>query len=167
MHYIYNFIGSINDQSVNNFIHEIEMIKQPMDSLTINISSLGGGVTPAIAMYNYLKSKPFKVYTHNLSEVGSAAILIYLAGEKRTAEDVSKFMIHPISICINESSTYYVVQEILNGVRADIKNYADIVNAETNNLMNQHSEGVEHFLKCESLHFDKINAHQCGIVTEI
>lgn len=163
----YNFIGSINDQSVDRFIYEIENIKQPIDTLAINISSLGGGVTPAIAMYNYLKSKSFKVYTHNLSEVSSAAILIYLAGERRTAEDVSKFMIHPITICINESSTYYAVQEILNGVKADIKNYADIVNTETNNLMSQQSEGVEHFLKCESLHFDKINAHQCGIVTEL
>ena len=163
----YNFIGSINDQSVDRFIYEIENIKQPINTLTINISSLGSGVTPAIAMYNYLKSKSVKVYTHNLSEVSSAAILIYLAGEKRTAEDVSKFMIHPITICINESSTYYKVQEILNGVEADIKNYADIVNTETNNLMGKHSNNVEHFLKCESLHFNKQSAFDCGIVNQI
>lgn len=123
MYYTFNFIGSVSEQSVSDFISTIENIKTPINSITINISSLGGGVTPGITMYNYLKNKQFNIITHNLGEVSSAALLIYLGGKIRTAEDISKFMLHPITICINESSTYYKVQEILNGVEADIQNY--------------------------------------------
>ena len=167
MYYTFNFIGSVSEQSVSDFISTIENIKTPINSITINISSLGGSVTPGITMYNYLKSKQFNIITHNLGEVSSAALLIYLGGKIRTAEDISKFMLHPITICINESSTYYKVQEILNGVEADIQNYSNIINIETNNLNKKYDNEIEYYLKCESLHFDKISAHKCGIVTKL
>ena len=76
-------------------------------------------------------------------------------------------MIHPITICIDESSTYYRVQEILDGVNADIKNYASIVNLETQNLKGKLDKNTEHYLKCESLHFDKQKAFNYGIITQL
>ena len=165
MNYTTSFIGSVNSESIRKFITSVESLSD-VDTLTININSTGGAVAPAIALYNFLKKCPYQINTHNLSEVSSAAILFYLAGKVRTTEDVSKFMIHPISFDIHSNCKYYDLQEIIEGLTTDIQNYASIVRDETENLQNLYGD-VEHYLKCESIHFDKQSAHRCNIVTQI
>jgi ATP-dependent protease ClpP protease subunit len=135
----FDFIGSINDDNtlaLRNFIDSQAHIK-PISSLTINISSLGGCVASGITIYNYLKQQPFPIATHNLGEVSSAALLLYLAGSTRTAAPVSKFMIHPIKIGISGDFPYFQVEELLKSIDMDIKNYARIVDSETNSLNKQ------------------------------
>ena len=131
--------------------------------MTINISSLGGSVCTGITLYNYLKGKSFQITTHNLGEVSSSALLLYLAGTVRTAAPVSKFMIHPVKIGIGGELPYFQVEEILKNINADINNYAKIVNLETNGLNQLYD--VDKYLRTDSLTLDIEAAKQCGIVT--
>ncbi len=105
------------------------------------------------------------MHTHNLGEVSSAAILPYLSGKVRTAESISKFMIHPLTIGINGELPYHRVQEILHGIEIDIKNFETVICQETNSLNTKHD--VEKLLKSDSLVLDPKAAYECGIVTEI
>lgn len=161
----FDFIGAINDENMLTLRNYIVSQNKPINSLTINISSLGGSVSSGITIYNYLKQQKFSIITHNLGEVSSAAILLYLAGEKRTAEDISKFMIHPLAIGVSGDLPYYKVQELLNGIDADINNYLAIVNEETGNAKGKYN--IENYLKNDSLVLNKQEAYNCGLITNL
>ena len=165
MNLLYNFINYVSDETIMALINTLSVQQEEICTLQINISSLGGSVSSAIAVYNYLKHQPFQVITHNLGEVSSASILLYLAGEIRTAEEASKFILHPMEIGTNTNFTYYKLKEVLDSLNADIKNYSYIVNQETNSLNNIFD--IDKCLKSEGLVLDVQTALACGIVTNM
>lgn len=160
-----DFVGPIDNYSLANLKNRIEKENQisQITGLRLNIHSLGGSVTDAAAIYNYLKTLPFEIHTHNCGEVTSAAILIYLAGTKRTAEKYSKFMIHPIKFTLNGSYSHFQLKEFADTVNADIKLYASIVNKETTNLCGFYD--AEDLLKGKSATLSPEEARHCGIIT--
>ncbi len=162
----FDFFGPINEESLHDLNQLLVQHKNKnIEQLSINISSLGGSLVFAVAIYNYLKSLPFKVTTHNLSEVTSAAVLIYLADSERTAECASKFTIHPPALSISENCNYYRLNELLQGLYADIKNYAQIVNQETNQLNGIYN--VDDILRNKSITLRPDEALKCGIITNV
>lgn len=161
----FDYVGEINENGLLSLQNYIKSQKERITNLTINISSLGGAVTPGIAMYNYLKKQGFNIITHNFGEVSSAAILLYLAGKIRTASAISKFMIHPIKFGLNEALSYYQIEELLKNIEADITNYSKIVNSGTDSLHGKYD--VDQYLRTQTLTFNKDSAFACGIVTKI
>ena len=161
----YNFIDNIDNESINRMIYRINSVDNPIDCLKLNISSLGGSVTSAITLYNFLKKLPFKVVTHNLGEVTSAAVIMYLAGSERTAEKVSKFIIHPVKGRMDGDLSYYKLQELVQLLDADIKNYASIVNQETNCLNGIYD--LKECLRGKSITLYPEQAYKCGIITKM
>lgn len=159
-----DFIGSIENYSLGSLKDYINtnFQNQKFTELRLNIQSFGGSVTGAVAMYNYLKTLPFDIETHNLGEVTSAAVLLYLAGNVRTAERYSKFVIHPISFPASGNLSYFQVQEIANTLEKDIALYASIVNRETDSLRRVHN--IEEILKGKSIALTPEAAQKCGIV---
>jgi ATP-dependent protease ClpP protease subunit len=67
------------------------------DHFHIEIASGGGDLIYGFAGYNLLSDLPIKVTTHNCSAVDSAAIMLFLAGETRTATTLSAFHFHQSS----------------------------------------------------------------------
>ena len=164
MYLEYNFIGDINDITIGNLINWISSHNGPIKHLQLNISSLGGSVSPAITIYNFLKRVSFPVTTHNLGEVTSAAIIMYLSGRERTAEKISKFVINPVKGRMNGDLSYYQLQELVQLLDADIENYASIVNQETNSLNDLYN--LEECLKSKSISLNPSQAWACGIITQ-
>ena len=158
-----NFMGRINSENVKSVQNIIQGQTNPIESLTVNINSEGGEVTYGIALYNYLKSMPFPVYTHNLGDVSSAAVLLYLAGEVRTAAPNSRFMIHPLTIELNGSFVCHQVEEHLQILNNNIQNYASIVRKETNSLNDK--ADIETLLRFQSFVLDSAHAQEYGIIT--
>lgn len=161
----FDFIGEINDINMIALRNFIESQNEPVEKLLINISSLGGLVSSGVTMYNYLKQKNFQTITHNLGEVSSAAILLYLAGEIRTSSPISKFMFHPIKVDVSGNLTYYQVEEHLKNIDIDIKNYNSIVNISTGSLKKIYN--IDTYLRSETLTLNREEAYRCGIVTKI
>lgn len=164
MNLSYDFIDSINDTSILKLTEFIYSQTEAIEHLQINICSLGGSMHSAITIYNFLKKMPFTITTHNLGEVTSAAVLLFLSGNIRTAENISKFVIHPIKFAMNSNYSYFQVEEILKTLNADIKNYASIVNHETNSLNGIYN--VEDILKGSSIALLPKSALKCGIITQ-
>ena len=155
-----NFVQDIDFQSCNNLIKLVE--KLPSNStLRININSLGGTVSAGIAMYNYLKSKEITVWTHNLGDVQSAAILLYLAGTKRTAEAISKFVIHPIKLNNVTNCTFHEAEELLETLKADIQNYASVVKKECPKIID-----IDDYLTIRSQVFFPDQAQVLGVISK-
>ena len=160
-----NLIGTIDDKLVIGLQQAVSTFTEPPESLTVNISSAGGNVNAGVTMYNYLKSLPYPVTCHNLGEVSSAAILPYLAGSERTAEQFSKFMFHPLEIGLNGSMPLFKIHEISSNLESDIDTYEKIVLAEVPNITDTYN--IRHFLECDSLVLTPCDAYTAGIVTRL
>lgn len=159
------FTGGIDD-SLSQGIHAVYFNSpQPVKTLVLNISSSGGSVLSAITAYNLLKSLPCEVHTHNLGEVSSAAVLPYLAGTVRTAEEISKFFIHPLDLNFTGSLPFFRVQEALSNLEQDINSYAGIVTREAPIIAERYD--VTELLKHESLVLSPRDAFSLGLITHV
>ena len=165
MLYTFSFAGEINARSLVDFINFVNSIENiaPDDALTININSPGGSVSDSVAIYNIIKKLPCNVITHNLGEVSSAAILLYMSGKTRTAEDISKFVFHPPIRSLNGNHNYYQLKEVLENLTTDINNYCSIVTATIPTITEKYD--ILKSLTCEALVLTKNDAVACGIVT--
>lgn len=165
MKYTFDFIGEINTNNIitlTNYIKSIQNLTSH-DTLFININSTGGSISDGLAIYNIIKKLPCNVATHNLGEVSSAAILLYMTGTTRTSEDISKFLIHPITINLNAICNYYQLKELCDTLTADINNYLSIVTTEIPMITQKYN--ILNSLQYEALTLTKNDAISCGIIT--
>ena len=99
-----------------------------------------------------------------MGEVSSAAILPYLAGQIRTADEVSKFMFHPLTIGVNAEMSYPKFQELLSMLDRDILNYATIVEKEVPQLCSVHN--ITSVLKHDTLVVTAAEGHKYGLLKD-
>ena len=71
------------------------LIEGDVKAITLAVSSTGGLLLPALQMYSFIQSLPAKINTHGQVFVGSAANVLYLAGQDRSADGNAKFLFHP------------------------------------------------------------------------
>lgn len=89
------FNAEINPKSIEQLLHlSTDGIKHGFQRLTLCISSAGGDPDSAVYAFNALSALPIQVNTHNVSAVQSAAVTLFLAGVKRTANPNSFFFFH-------------------------------------------------------------------------
>jgi ATP-dependent protease ClpP protease subunit len=88
------FSGRIGQESLNLLKDKI-LSENSEEEIKIYISSGGGSLTAAIAFYEWIRIKEIQMTTIAVGNVSSAAIIIFLAGEKRLATAFSSFLIHP------------------------------------------------------------------------
>lgn len=76
--------------------HCLTALAQGATEINIHISSQGGETTAGFTAYNFLKSLPITIRTHNISNVESIANILFLAGAERFANPLSRFLLHPL-----------------------------------------------------------------------
>ncbi|HGF5613379.1 MULTISPECIES: ATP-dependent Clp protease proteolytic subunit [Klebsiella pneumoniae complex] len=95
-----HFMTDVTVASVSSLmdvcLKAISSPNQPASEIRIYISSKGGDTVAGFTAYNFLKSLPVKVKTHNLSNVESIANVIFMAGSERFANPLSRFLLHPL-----------------------------------------------------------------------
>lgn len=158
-------IGEINDSFVISIMNIIGDLNPLPTVIRINISSGGGDVRAGITAYNYLKQLPCIVHTHNLGEVSSAAVLPFLAGKIRTADDVAKFVFHPATLTLNETISYPRLKELVSIIDGDIRNYATIVSKEIPAFCSDHD--IMSLLTHDTVTLTPSCAYNCGLLTPL
>ena len=155
--------GTINTDLVN-------AISTAMDNLSdceifhIILSSPGGETSAGVTAYNLIKTCPVPVHVHNLGEVSSAAMLLYLAGKIRTAAPICKFTFHPMALNINGTLPPQAVEENINLIASDITLYSSIVRKEAPKFCEKYD--IEHILKHETVTLiDHKACLELGIIT--
>ncbi|MBK9176130.1 MAG: ATP-dependent Clp protease proteolytic subunit [Flavobacteriales bacterium] len=103
------------------------------DTLHFLISSTGGQVIAGITLHNYLKALPVKVVMHNIGNIDSIAVIVFLAGEERYASHGTSFLFHGVSIMLPAQArlTSAGLSEIHSQVREDEKKISAIVTRHT------------------------------------
>lgn len=115
-------------QAMRIFMGEVDSAGQfAHSSIDISISSGGGDVIAAFSLFNELSGFEVPINTHNSGAVDSAAIMPFIAGQRRTASAASAFMFHQAAwtfpakdnltrIVINDASRWLGLYE---GMMAD------------------------------------------------
>ncbi len=91
--------GSINDMLAERLIVELQQEQYQRDiPLRLFLNSPGGSMPIALALARLLLSSFNTIETYNLATVDSAAVCLFLTGERRHAFTTSRFYLHPPTI---------------------------------------------------------------------
>lgn len=92
----YTITGYIDANTAQQLITYLngQIYRTDIKKLKLIISSSGGDVDSAIRIYAYLKASPIEIETIALSQIDSAANIIYAAGNKRVAIKGCRFFLH-------------------------------------------------------------------------
>jgi ATP-dependent protease ClpP protease subunit len=102
------FLQQSNLVSLKLLEREIaESLLAGAEEITIVLSSPGGLLLPMLEFYRSLKSLPVKIKTHAAGPVASAATILFLAGDERSADPRATFMFHPVSVTMNTAADAY------------------------------------------------------------
>ena len=131
--HVVNFVSGINQKSVAQLVEfTTEARNCKASKIILNISSTGGELTSAFGTYYHLRSLGIPLVTHNMGNVESAAVLIYLAGDTRLAAPHCRFLIHKLRWQFaNETVTQSFISEKLMNIEFDTARYRDIFNERT------------------------------------
>ena len=96
--HVVHFYGPITPGSVENLRNcAISALQQEhAEEFHLHISSEGGNLIAGFTAYHFLRSLPIPIVTHNLGNVESIAVLVFLAGTKRYVVPHGRFMVHAL-----------------------------------------------------------------------
>lgn len=89
------------------------LVEAGVSDITLVIHSPGGLIDPTLAIYSFIRALPARVNTHAIGFVMSAACLLFLAGENRSADRNARFLFHPAQAPITGSMTGQQVEDRL------------------------------------------------------
>jgi ATP-dependent Clp protease, protease subunit len=128
------FSAPVNPQSTNQLLaHLVDLQVSGATSLTIGVSSPGGAIVNGIAAYNAVSAAKFRVSTHNIGNIDSIAIVLFLEGAKRLTNSTSTFMFHGVGFDgnANERLEERNLLEKLEVIRSDHKRISSIIAQKT------------------------------------
>lgn len=91
------YTGKVNQEKIaalGSALDEINLKYKSAHDIYLYISSSGGKVDSGNVGYQVIRSSVVPVTTINLSEVDSAATMLYCAGQKRLVLDDTSFLLH-------------------------------------------------------------------------
>ena len=77
------------------------LVEAGVSEITLVIDSAGGMVDPMLITYSFIQALPAKISTHAQGFVQSAATLLFLAGQERSADRNARFLFHPPQSVVN------------------------------------------------------------------
>lgn len=126
--HIIHFTAPINAVNTAQLIsHCTQAVQQGASELVVKIATMGGECSYGFSLYNFLRTLPVPVHTHNLGTVESMGNIVFLAGQRRTACQHSKFLFHPFHWTLNGSVDHARISEYAMSLDRDLELYARIV----------------------------------------
>ncbi len=71
------------------------LVEAGVTQIVLVVNSAGGNVLQSLITYSFIRSLPARIDTHAQGFVASAANLLFLAGEERSADRSARFVFHP------------------------------------------------------------------------
>jgi ATP-dependent protease ClpP protease subunit len=130
---VINFVSGINPKSVADLIDATGKARNNNSSkIILNISSTGGDLHSAFAAYYHLRSLGIPLISHNMGNIESAAVILYLAADTRIAAPHSRFLIHSLQWTFGgEPVRHPILRENVSSLDFDAQRYGDIFKERT------------------------------------
>jgi ATP-dependent protease ClpP protease subunit len=106
-----------------------DLVNKGYQEINLLLTTPGGAVSLGVAIYNVLRGLPITLITHNVGNVESIGLVVFLAGERRFACPQTTFMMHGVSFSITNTQYFERnFQEKLNSLRANHQRITAIYN---------------------------------------
>lgn len=115
--------GEIDEEHFKEVQETIDGLREAK-KIVLFIASGGGFMPPALAFYNWVRALRIPLITVAAGEVASAAIIVFLAGQKRFVSPHSYLRIHSIRASMAKDAD--ILPSELSGIEADLKAAHDI-----------------------------------------
>lgn len=143
MKILINFYAEVSEKSINDLIGFITQqtvvgMQNPdniLDEIIIQISSSGGSSDHGLLAYNYLSQLNIPKTTIGMGNVDSAAVMIFLAGDKRLAMPNCRFLLHEAITNVNGSFNDTKLHEIANLNERITQDYCRVISKVTDNKL--------------------------------
>ena len=89
------------------------LVEAEVSQIVLVINSVGGNVLQSLITYSFIRSLPARINTHAQGFVASAANMLFLAGEERSADRGARFLFHPTQTALAGSLNEQQIQEQL------------------------------------------------------
>ncbi len=130
--HVVTFTAPINSSTCGQLIRKCsEALNSETNELVLKIATMGGECSYGFTLYNFLRSLPVRVHTHNLGTVESMGNIIFLAGDLRSACTHSKFLHHPFHWTLHGSIDHTRMSEYAMCLDYDLELYRQIVEERT------------------------------------
>jgi len=166
--HVFHFDVPVNAATTNalqNVMLEAIQLGQP-SSLTLLINSTGGNLTAGFGLFNFLRSLPMPVTTHNFGTVESIAVIVYLAGEERKIVPTGRFLLHGLNWGFDSGSIDHArISEFAASLDSHSATYQQIFNERT-----QSADAPVDILEClsgKARIVDASSSVKAGIATAI
>ena len=127
-HIIY-FMESVNDETCKALMNQcLAAIDSGVTEIQLRMSSSGGFTSAGFWLANVIKSLPVKITTHNMGEVNSIAIPVFLAASERSSEPSGRFVIHPLTWTVPGAGAipHHTLREWVASLDNDVDRYVGI-----------------------------------------
>lgn len=133
--HIIHFYDDINCKSFQA-LHTalLQIIAENSNSeIIILLSSKGGSLDAGFDAYNFIRNLPIPITCINMGTVESAAVIVFLAAERRFALKDSRFLLHSFHWDYSNDGTvdHNRVIEHVNSLNFDRDRYASVFNERT------------------------------------
>lgn len=92
----------------------VTLVEAGVPEITIVMASPGGQLFPALTTYGFILSLPAIINTHAQGFVASAATVLFLAGQYRSADRSAGFVFHPSQTAVQGSFNEQQMKEQLS-----------------------------------------------------
>lgn len=166
IHYIH-FSYDINAKTCGVFQSFcLQAIDQGASEIRVHLTSAGGSTQFGFALYNFIRSLPVPVVMHNIGNVESIAVIVYLAADKRLVCKQARFKLHPLFWTFGGvTNDHSRIREAVACLDNDLERYVQIFKDRTKGA----DETIDIFkcLSAKELILDPAAATSNGISTSI
>lgn len=164
--FVLHFTGPINSSTTGQLIEKCtKAVQQEASELIIKIATMGGECSYGFTLYNFFRSLPIPLHTHNLGTVESMGNIIFLAGERRTAARYSKFLFHPFHWTLHGAIDHARMSEYSMSMDEDRRLYEQIVLERTQGA--EEPMDVASYLTASPRFINPDEAIKCGLIHAI
>lgn len=160
---VYTLSGRIDSPTVQRFVETLQnQIDDSCERLHILINSEGGNVSIALALAHLIMALPCKVITYNISNVDSAALIVFVAGEQRKCAHTGTFYLHPVSLEVSGVKTAKELRAMADVIDCDAMRLTEFLQCRTSVTSRVWMDRMD---ACERL--SATDAVAIGLATEI
>jgi ATP-dependent Clp protease, protease subunit len=131
--HVIHFNGPINLATTERIRRQcLTALKKKAEAIDLHFSSTGGATDHGFSLYHFLRSLPVPLTVHNMGNVDSIAVIIFLAGDKRYACPHSRFLLHALKWNFDAGSADHArMREFVSSLDNDLERYVDIFRERT------------------------------------
>ena len=138
------------------------LVEAGVTQITLVLNSPGGQIDPMLVTYSFIRALPATINTHAQGFVASAATVLFLAGQERSADRTARFLFHPSSAAVLGTFTEQQLHDRIN----QYNNVEQVFTAIYQDRTKLTDQQVRQFAR-EEVIFTAAQAQEAGIVETV